>query len=124
MTGHEEARPGLAAMDGRTASATVDDSTYAELVAETERIHQRYFGDGSPVGAYLVDYACECVESGKRFSVAERCSWLSFHDVEQVNHDHVLCIARWLVEMVPECEGLIERRKSRFDLVFERPQNG
>lgn len=103
-----------------------DSTSNDELARRVAEVEYRYFTDNPILGAHFIDYAKDCAERGKRFSVYEPAEWLRWHKPADshgkdsaVNNSDLPIISRLLVEKVPECAELLERRSSKYDVVFE-----
>lgn len=87
---------------------------------------ERFLADNPHLKEELIGVARESARSGRRFGVRETLErWRWFRPVMsdgsdvKVNNNMAPILARLLIEWVPECSALIERRASVYDEVFE-----
>ena len=110
---------------GEDECANTDFTSLRERSRRVAEVERRYFADNPRLGAYFTDYARDCAEKGRRFSVYEPAEWLRWHKPADshgmdstVNNSDLPIISRLLVEKVPECAEFIEQRKSIYDRIF------
>lgn len=129
MTPHKNARPqGLPATESghqnkgqKKPPVPHSSEVLRRNVADVER----FLAENPRLWDELVETARVSVNCGRRFGVREvieRWRWLrpvvSDGSVLRLNNNATPILARLVVERVPECAGLIERRESVYDEVF------
>lgn len=123
-------------LGGKTgnAAAKSESTTQDDITALTLRVNEveRWQDTNGPLVDFIDRRARKHVECGTRFgmqSIIEDIRWYRPADSKgcdaAINNSWVSILTRLLIERMPEVEPFIERRRSKYDLVFKlRSNNG